>query len=286
MRSFSALLLCLGALVAPGSFAAECATVPDASRIVVAGGSLTEILYDLGEQDRIVGVDTTSNYPEDAARFPSIGYVRALSAEGVLSLGPTLILGEDDTGPPNVVDQLENVGVSFVKVPEDHSPEGIVDKVRCVGTVIGEGAAAEALIEDRLAPAAARSRVRMQAGGPRPRGMVVLGIRDGSPLVAGTETSGDGLLRMAGGENAFGDVRGWKPISPEAMAVAAPEFIVIPDRGVEGAGGIDALLAHPTLALTPAARERRVVTMDGMTMLGFGPRTLEAADRLAEAIDG
>jgi iron complex transport system substrate-binding protein len=260
--------------------------VADASRIVVAGGSLTEILYDLGEQDRIVGVDTTSNYPADAARFPSIGYVRALSAEGVLSLGPTLILGEDDTGPPNVVDQLESVGVSFVTVPEDHSPEGIVDKVRCVGTVIGAGATAEALIADRLAPAAERSRVRMQAEGPRPRGMVVLGIRDGSPLVAGTETSGDGLLRMAGGENVFGDVRGWKPISPEAMALAAPEFIVIPERGVEGAGGIDVLLAHPTLALTPAARERRVFTMDGMTMLGFGPRTLEAAERLADAIDG
>ncbi len=284
MRRLHALLLCLGAVAAPGSFAAECPAVPDASRIVVAGGSLTEILYDLGEEDRIVGVDTTSNHPEDAARFPSIGYVRALSAEGVLSLGPTLILGEEDTGPPNVVGQLRSVGVEIVLVPEEHSPEGIVDKVACVASVIGAGEAAAALMDERLRPAAERSRARMAARSERPRGMLVLTLQDGSPLVAGLETSGDGVLRMAGAENAFGEVRGWKPISPEAMAVAAPDFLVITDRGVREAGGLEELLAHPTIALTPAAREGRVFTMDGMRLLGFGPRTLEAADELAETL--
>jgi iron complex transport system substrate-binding protein len=212
--------------------------------------------------------------------------VRALSAEGVLSLGPTLILGEEDTGPPNVVGQLQSVGVEIVLVPEEHTPEGIVEKVACVASVIGAEDAAAALIDQRLRPAAERSRERMASQEERPRGMLVLTLQDGSPLVAGLETSGDGVLRMAGAENAFGEVRGWKPISPEAMAVAAPDFLVITDRGVREAGGLEAILAHPTISLTPAARAGRVVTLDGMSLLGFGPRTLEAAERLAEAIEG
>ena len=82
---------------------ADCSKAKDTSRIVVAGGAITEILFFLNESKNIVAVDTTSNYPEDAKNYPSIGYVRALSAEGVLSLNPTLIIGENDMGPENVL---------------------------------------------------------------------------------------------------------------------------------------------------------------------------------------
>ena len=274
--------LTLLATLAPGALADTLAcgeTASDPSRIAVAGGSITEILHALGEEARIVAVDSTSNYPPSALELPQLGYVRNLSAEGLLSLAPTLVIGEHDMGPPAVVEQLETLGVDLLRVPESFTADGIVAKVRCVAAAVGATEAGESLVADL------RSEARPAHGAHRPaRGIVLLGLRGGAPVAAGAETSGDGLLRMAGAENPLASIDGWKPVSVEAMAAAAPEFIVVPERGVRDAGGLDALLRHPALRLTPAARDRRVITLDGMAMLGFGPRTLEAADELRNAL--
>ena len=306
-----------GLLAAPNAAARvlDCGERPaDAARVAVAGGSLVEILYALGEQDHIVAVDRTSNYPQAAKQLPQIGYVRNISAEGLLSLEPTFVLGEHDTGPPEVVEQLARLGVDMLLVPEQFSVAGIRAKIRCVAAAMGADAAGEALAASLLAGVVGLSEdapgegapehvaggniatrdmagnVAGQAAGhvagnvaekaaPRPRGVVLLGLREGAPIAAGFNTSGQGLLSMAGAVNLM-DFEGWKPVSVEVMAAAEPEFIVIPNRGVQMAGGLQALLEHPALRLTPAARERRVIAMDGMAMLGFGPRTVRAAAEL------
>lgn len=306
-----------GMLAAPNAAARvlDCGERPaDASRLAVAGGSLVEILYALGEQHRIVAVDRTSNYPEAAKKLPQIGYVRNISAEGLLSLEPTFVLGEHDTGPPEVVAQLSRLGIDMLLVPEQFSVAGIRAKIRCVAAAMGADAAGEALAaslltgvvglrEDapgqgapgqvaggNIATRDMAGKVAGQAAGhaagnvagqaaPRPRGVVLLGLREGAPIAAGFNTSGQGLLSMAGAVNLM-DFEGWKPVSVEVMAAAGPEFIVIPNRGVQMAGGLQALLEHPALRLTPAARQRRIIAMDGMAMLGFGPRTVRAAAEL------
>ena len=302
-------VLALAGLLAPLAAARvlDCGERPaDAARVAVAGGSLVEILYALGEQDHIVAVDRTSNYPEAAKQLPQIGYVRNISAEGLLSLEPTFVLGEHDTGPPEVVEQLARLGVDMLLVPEQFSVAGIRAKIRCVAAAMGADAAGEALAASLLAgvvglseDAPGEGAAEHVAGGdiatrdmagnvagnvagkaaPRPRGVVLLGLREGAPIAAGFNTSGEGLLSMAGAVNLM-DFEGWKPVSVEVMAAAGPEFIVIPNRGVQMAGGLQALLEHPALRLTPAARERRVIAMDGMAMLGFGPRTVRAAAEL------
>lgn len=277
------------AFLAPATFALgatlECGTAAtDASRIAVAGGSLAEILYALNEQGRIVGADRTSNYPPAALDLPQIGYVRALSAEGLLSISPTLILGENDMGPPDVVEQLERIGVDILRVPEAFTAEGIAEKVRCVAAVIGELEKGEALIKTILDDGARlRAETAEQTGEPL-AGIVLLGMRGGSPIAAGRDTSGQGLLDLVGLSNVFSSVEGWKPLSAEALADAQPAFIVIPERGVRMAGGVDKLLEHPALRTTPAARDRRVVALDGMAMLGFGLRTLDAAGQLKDTL--
>ncbi|MEM6817528.1 MAG: ABC transporter substrate-binding protein [Pseudomonadota bacterium] len=254
----------------------------DSSRIIVAGGSITEIIYDLGAGDKIVAADSTSNYPAAARELPQIGYVRALSAEGVLSQEPTLLLGEDDTGPPEILDQLRAAGLPIAILGEQHDSQGIIDKVRCVGDLIGMPEAAEAYIAERLKPAA-DTLLAVQSS-DKPSGAILLGIRDGTLIAAGTETSGDGLLEMMSASNALEQMSGWKPVSREAMIVADPSFLVIPQRGLDAAGGVEGLLEHPTLKFTSAAKNGRVFAMDGMAMLGFGPRTLNAAAQLADDI--
>ena len=116
---------------------ADCTKAKDASRIVVAGGSITEILF-LNESQNIVAVDTTSNYPEDAKNYPSIGYVRALSTEGVLSLNPTLIIGENDMGPENVLEQLKKTKIELRVLDEKNSIKGIEDKISCIASILGK----------------------------------------------------------------------------------------------------------------------------------------------------
>ena len=117
---------------------ADCSKAKDTSRIVVAGGSITEILFFLNESKNIVAVDTTSNYPEDAKNYPSIGYVRALSAEGVLSLNPTLIIGENDMGPENVLEQLKKTKIELRVLDEKNSIKGIEDKISCIANILGK----------------------------------------------------------------------------------------------------------------------------------------------------
>ncbi|MEM1262784.1 MAG: ABC transporter substrate-binding protein [Pseudomonadota bacterium] len=273
--------------LATGTQATACDESVDPSRIAVAGGSVTEILFALGAGSSVVAADRTSNYPAEALELPSVGYVRALSAEGVLSLEPTLLIGEDDMGPPEVVAQIESAGVPTVVIPEVHSAIGIIDKVHCIGQLVGREQAATELVNETLLPMmAAIERAAGDAGGDKPRGAVLLGLRDGAPLGAGLDTSGDGLLSMAAATNVFVGFSGWKPVSMEAMIQADPDFFVIPERGVNDAGGLDALLEHPALRLTKAAKNKRVVTMDGMMMLGFGPRTLGAANTLALSLYG
>lgn len=250
----------------------------DATRIAVAGGSLAEILYELGEEQRIVAVDRTATYPDAALALPQIGYVRDLSAEGILSLEPTLVLGEHDIGPPEVVAQLESLGVDMLIVPESFDAAGVAEKIRCVAAAVGNAPAGEALVESTLAPLEAQAATEA-------RGVVLLGVRGGAPLAAGRNTSGHGLLTMAGLDNAMRDIDGWKGVSEEAMLLAAPDFIVITQRGLDDAGGMQALLAHPALRLTPAAQNRRIIAMDGMAMLGFGPRTLATAAALRAELE-
>ena len=282
MSSRRPLTLFLTALSLP---ALACEPAPDASRIAVAGGSLTEIVYLLGAQDRILAVDTTSNHPQAATAHPSVGYVRNLSAEGLLSLSPSLILGEDDMGPPAVLDQLEQAGVATVRVAEQHDAEGILQKVACVGEVLRMTDQADARISE-LRTVANRLAAYGVVGHGSPRVAMVLSLRDGAPVAAGDNTSGGGFLRMAGARNVFGSIDGWKPVSTEAFAEANPEVIVIAERGARALGGAAAVAAHPSLRLTDAARKDRVVVMDGMAMLGFGPRTLEAALDFAMRLHG
>ena len=234
--------------------AAGCDEVADTTRIAVAGGSLTEVLYYLGEEERIVAVDSTSNYPPEASEFPSVGYVRALSAEGLLSLDPTLVLGEDDMGPPEVLEMVAAAGVPVVRVDETHTAAGIIDKVRCVASVLGVSADAASLLEElSAAEGALAGNSPDHASDSAPRVALLLQFRDGSPIGAGRDTSGAGLLQMAGAANALAEFEGWKPVSMEAMSLARPDYIIITERGVNAAGGAARVLAHPAVQLVAAA---------------------------------
>mgnify|MGYP001809789172 CR=1 FL=1 len=257
-------------------------------RIVSAGGAITEIVYALGAEAELVGVDTTSLFPAAAQKLPSVGYSRTLSAEGVLSLRPTLLLHGADAGPPAVLAQLAATRLALERLDLDHRIEGLLAATQRVATLTTREAEGRRLVQ-RLqvdwATATAEVAAR-RAGAAAPRVLFVLSHSMAQVRIAGRDTGADAMIRLAGGANAFADTTGYKPLAPEAAIAAAPELILCTDQGLQAAGGVDGLLRAPGLAATPAGRARRVVAMDALLLLGFGPRLPQAVTQLAGLLHG
>ena len=261
----------------------SCSQAEDSSRVTIAGGSLTEIIYLLSQEANLVAVDITSNFPEEAKQLPSIGYVRALSAEGVLSLSPSLILGEDDTGPPAVMEQLSRVGIQIEIIPEENTADGIIKKVKCVAEILGVNDNIKDETLSNLNADANELKLLTETNKKEPpKVMFILSMESGSPTVGGRDTSADGLIKMTGALNVMDSFEGWKPVSTEAIIQAKPDFILISERGLNSFGSIEKLGQHPSLVFTPAAKNNNIIAMDGMAMLGFGPRTISSAKDIAQ----
>ena len=257
--------------------------VRDPSRIVSIGGALTEILYALGLEARIVGVDTTSLYPERALKEkPNVGYMRALSPEGVLSLAPSLVLAVEGSGPKGTIAVLEAARVPFALVPDPHTGEGIVEKIRIVAQAAGTPEHGECLAASVRADLDALASVRGRIGRPA-RVMFVMSFMNGRAMVAGRNTAADGVIKLAGGENAIGDYEGYKPISDEAVIASRPDAVLVMKRRMDSLSAAD-VFGHAAFAMTPAAQSKSFVSMDGLYLLGFGPRTALAARDLAHAL--
>jgi iron complex transport system substrate-binding protein len=277
----------LALAIAPAAAAAE---AERASRILSVGGAVTEIVYALGEEHRLVARDATSTWPPAAEALPDVGYMRALSAEGVLSVAPDLIVAEEGAGPPETVALLQAAEIPFVTVPDATDAAGVLARIRAVGGALGVPEKAEALAEQVGAELHAAVAAAEAAPGAPKRVLFVLSTQGGRVMASGTGTAADGIIEMAGGVNAVSDFEGYKQMTDEAVAAAAPDVILMMDRAGDGGGdhaSSDAeLFAMPAMATTPAAEAGAVVRMDGLTLLGFGPRTAEAVTALSEALHG
>ncbi|GIX09252.1 hemin ABC transporter substrate-binding protein [Elioraea sp.] len=252
-------------------------------RLVVAGGGIAEIICALGARTRIAGVDSTVLFPTALRRLPQIGYLRSLSAEGVLSLRPDLLVAAHEAGPPEVLDQLERAGVRMVRVGRIHDPVSLVAAIRMVAAALDRSAEGERLAAALTADFAALA--RFAADPPhRPRVVFVLAIGGGAPQAAGRETAADAMLALAGAENVVTDYRGYRPVSAESLLAASPEAVVTTSHTVAALGGVEGIAAIPALAVLPAVRRRRIVALDSLYLLGFGPRTAHAARDLAAAL--
>lgn len=258
-------------------------TIKDAGRIVSVGGSVTEILYALGLEQRVVAVDTTSIYPQRAAaEKPNVGYMRQLSAEGVLGLGPSLVLAAEGSGPKGTIAVLEAASVPFVQVPDHFTGEGIVEKIRLIAQATGTVERGECLARLVATDLAALAELRTRIAQPR-KALFILSFVNDRPMVAGRATAADGIIKLAGAVNAVTEYEGYKPISDESVTAARPDAVVAMERA---SYRLDAqtVFGHPAFATTPAAAQKALVSMDGLYLLGFGPRSARAARDLAVAL--
>ena len=263
----------------------SCSFAKNTKRVVIAGGSITEIFYLLGIDDRIVALDITSNYPEEAKELPSVGYVRMLSAEGLLSMNPTIILGEHDMGPPTVIQQVRETGVELRIIPEEKSVQGIIEKIRCVAAPMGVSSLAEELINHEFTEKFTEIKQNQdKILKENISAMVIYSMQGTSPIVCGTGESGDAFLKLIGAGNAFSGFEGWKPASAESILANDPDYILITSRLLKRFSSIEELRNHPSLSQTTAAQNDNIIAKDGMAMIGFGPRTIACALEVSKII--
>jgi iron complex transport system substrate-binding protein len=257
-------------------------------RLITIGGAITEMAYLLGGQDQLVGTDTTSVYPEAAQKTAKVGYLRQLSAEGLLSLKPDFIIASTEAGPPVVLDQIRGAGVKLELIDSDHSWNEVLRKLRAVGMASGRIEEAK-LIENRLNTEwQSVQNIVSKSTSKKPRVLFIL-AHSQSPSVSGQQTAADALIQLMGGVNAMGgpnSFKGYRPMTAESMASAAPDFILTSTQGITAHGGIEKFWEKPELALTPAYKRRALIHMDASKMLGFGPRLPEAVRELHAKVMG
>ncbi|OQD55302.1 ABC transporter substrate-binding protein [Streptomyces phaeoluteigriseus] len=260
-------------------------TVEDASRILPLNGGVAEIVFTLGLGDRVVGRDITATF-EEARKLPQVTKAHDVSAESVLSLRPTVVLADTDTGPKEAVRQIRDAGVPVVVLDPATKLSDVTTRTTRIAAALGVQEAGQALnkrMTDELA--AARAGV---PEGSRPK-VAFLYLRGSAAvyLIGGKGSGADSLLAAAGAVDAgtqAGLDRPFTPITTEALAQAQPDVILMMTKGLESVGGLEGLLQIPGIAQTPAGLNRRVVDMEDGVLLGFGPRTPLVIDILVDRV--
>lgn len=259
--------------------------VKDTSRIVSLWGNLTEVVVGLGLTDNLVGRDVASTIPE-VADLPIVTRAHDVSAEGVLSLNPTLVIGSmDNSGPATAIAQIRNVGVPVILFEDPTSVDDIVPRIRAIATALGVPEAGERMAAETGADlAAVEARIPDSAQKPLVAFLYMRG-QAGVYLIAGPGSGADSMIEAAGGIDAgthMGLENPFTPITSEALVKAAPDVILLMTGGLESVGGIDGLVKIPGIAQTPAGKARRIVTIDDELLYSFGPRTPEALETLSQ----
>ncbi|PSL29380.1 iron complex transport system substrate-binding protein [Dyadobacter jiangsuensis] len=251
-----------------------------ALRIVSANGTLSEILVGLGLEKQIVGVDVTSTFPASLEKLPKIGHNRTIAAEGILALNPDVILYTDQSMlSPAVVKQLNSSGKKLVEFKHEYSKDGAIKLIREVGAYFNAQAQAEKMVKALQADLA-----KIPAPANPKKLLFIYARGAGTLMVSGTGTSLDKMFALAGHKNAIGGFTDFKPLTAESLIAANPDVLVLFSSGLESLEGMDGLLKVPGVANTNAGKNRRIVTMDGQFLTGFGPRVGKAAIELAQKV--
>ncbi len=246
----------------------------DNSRIVAIDGSLTEIVYALGEGDNMVGRDITTVYPPESLKLPSVGYMRTLSAEGILSLKPNLVIATKDAKPRSVLDRLKDAGIRVELIDNEFTLNGVKEKIRQVAKVLNKVKKGEELIKKMQTSVDKAIIVAKQAKNKNgaAKAVYIMSMRGGNMMVAGKGSRANEMLKLALVKNpAAADFNGYKPLTSEAAIQYNPQYIITMTHGLKAAGGRDGILKTPAISMTEAGKKKQLVVMEN-GFLTFGPR--------------
>jgi len=255
---------------------------PARQRIVSLNGTFTEIIFEIGIGNQVVGVDVTSTYPAaELADVPRIGHNRNISAEGVLALAPDLIIGRAGELKPEVEAQMKASGVSIMLLPQEYTVEGSKRLIQEVCEALGYADKAESMIRQ-----IDKDLAQVKPLDPEKSALFIYARGTGTLMVAGENTQMQQIIALAGAKNAISGFEKFKPLSAEALVEANPDVILLFSSGLNSLEGPSGLLNVPGVAETKAGKDKAFISMDGQLLSGFGPRVGQAIRELNEAFQG
>jgi iron complex transport system substrate-binding protein len=260
------------------------------ARYVVISLIYNEIIWALGAQDRVVGVDLSTTYPPDVKKVQTVGYHRALSAEGILSLHPTAIIHDGNIGPPNVIQQLQSLNIPMKTfTAKNDSFDNTKALIREMGAYFQKESRAEELCNTLdTQRTAALEKVKQYTDHPKVA-VIHFGRASNVYMVVGKGGGGDGggvsqMIELAGGQMAVENKGMQRMESPEIIAQANPDVILLTDFGYDRLGSIDQIKALPGVGTSNAARTGRIYRIEENVLNYFGPRSGENIEKVAAVI--
>lgn len=246
-------------------------------RIVSIDGSITEIIYALGAQKDLVGVDTTSRYPQAASKLPQVGYMRQLAVEGILSLRPTKVFATTSAGPEEVFDKLKAAKVEVIRIDNQYSLKGVLTKIKQIGKALNKKPEADALV-NQLNAKFEHLLSAIKEKKSQPKVLFILGAGERGLMAAGRDTQAQAMLDVVGAKNVM-QHKGYKPVGAEGVLQSDPEFILIAHTGPT-----DMAAVNKKFAMTRAEQNKQIHTIDTIKVLGFGPRIDQGIEQLLIAL--
>lgn len=277
-HALRAAVACVGILAACGG-----GTKSSGARVVGVSKQINEFMYDIHAESVLVARDLTSIYPAQITKLPSVGYHRALSAEGIISMRPTMLLTDGNVGPDAVLAQVKKVGIPVEVLKPGSTPDSAMQLMTTLGTMFHHERQADSVVTSwRMAMDSVRADSARDATGAHPRVLVMhFGQLVNDYLALKRGTSADVILRWAGGVNAVDSIGGMMRLTPELIAKAAPDVIIATDVGFDRMGSAQKFATLPGVSLTPAARNGRVYRIDETELMYFSPRTPAAVRKIA-----
>jgi iron complex transport system substrate-binding protein len=249
-------------------------------RIVSLHAAASEIICALGAQDQLVGVDVTSVYPVVLEEKANLGHISGITAQGILSLKPDMVIVNSVEFSEQLEAQLKEVGVEIHKISPDYSVNGSLALIKQIGVIVQLEEKAQELIND------VKKEFESIQLTDVPKSVVFVYARGaGTLMVAGKNTQMNALIELAGAQNAFADFDGFKPLTTESLVSVNPDILFLFESGVQSMGGIEGLSQIPGFELTNAGKNGHVITMDGSLVSSFGPRLPQAIKELSEKIN-
>lgn len=251
-----------------------------AEKLVSIGGDVTEIVYALGAGNELVARDSTSLRPKAVLALPDVGYMRQLNTEGILSLHPSMVLSSELAEPSLVLQQLSQNGVKVVRVPGTPSITTVPEKIEVIAGALNRQAEGKKLI------ATYHSQLSTIRHDALPVKMLFVMSHGGmSSMAAGQNTAADAMITSVGAKNAMQGFSRYRPLSQEGVIASAPDILLLTADGVKTLGGLDQVWKLPGVAMTPAGKNKRVLVLDDMSLLGFGLQTPVVMAQLRQAAE-
>ncbi len=257
-------------------------------RIVCLSKHLTEMVFALGKGHNIVAVDLSSTFPDSAKLLKTVGYHRALSAEGIISMNPDLVIHSNDIGPENVLPQLEKAGLNIKEFGGANTFDSAKILLKNLGKFFGEEVKATALC-GKMDTDFEKAKTYLQTKNIKdtPSVMIIHFGRAGNIyfVMSGRKGVGDKMIELAGGKAVKYDAKGARQISAEAVATSNPDIIIATDYGYDQMGSMDKFISDiPGVALTNAGKNKRIIRFEEHDMIYFGPRTGDNIIKLTDLI--